>query len=73
MSECVGTVDTFSGVTHRNTHSKSQCAYYTQVQASLHRAFDADAGLEAAGIQLAQNISLQRAYKSGSVQITRVT
>ena len=58
---------------HRNTHSKSQCAYYTQVQASLHRAFDADAGLEAAGIQLAQNISLQCAYKSGSVQITRVT
>ena len=58
---------------HRNTHSKSQCAYYTQVQASLHRAFDADAGLEAAGIQLAQNISLQRAYKSGSVQITRAT
>ena len=39
----------------------------------MYRGMQSIADLWTPGIQLAQNISLQRAYKSGSVQITRVT
>ena len=39
----------------------------------MYQGMQSIADLWTPGIQLAQNISLQRAYKSGSVQITRVT